>query len=254
MGALPTLIPALLDAAVALLTAIVDAIPVILPMLLSAAIQLIVAVVSMLPSLIPRLLQAAVTLFTAIVKAVPTLAGALGGAVGQLIQGAINEVGRWGGRMLESGKALLGGFVDGIRQGFSRALDAVSSGLSQVRSFFPFSPARRGPFSGSGYTDRSGKALIADFAGGIADAGSQAINATARVMGRVQGQFQGLDGGALGLGASSTATGPGAAGSSLTRADLEGMTLHIDIDNGRGWFGREMAAQRAADLITSRAL
>lgn len=37
-------------------------------------------------------------------------------------------------------------------------------------------------------------------------------------------------------------------------ADLEGMTLHVDIDNGRAWFGRQMAAQRRSDLIEARAL
>lgn len=210
VGALPTLIPALLQAAVALLTAIVRAIPVILPMLLTAAIQLIVAVVSMLPSLIPRLLAAAVTLFMAIVRAVPTLAGALSGVVGQLIGGAIGEVGRWGGRMLESGKSLIGGFVNGIKAGFTNAMNAVRSGLAQVRSFFPFSPAKRGPFSGSGYTDRSGKALMTDFAQAIEDSGRDAVNATATVLGNVQGQFSSTTVGALGSGSGAAVGAAGA--------------------------------------------
>ena len=253
VGALPTLIPALLDASVALLTAIVNAIPVILPMLLSAAIQLIVAVVSMLPSLSSRLLDAAVALFMAIVRAVPTLSGALSGAVGKLIGDAIGEVGRWGGRMLESGKALIGGFVDGIKAGFTNALNAVRSGLNQIRSFFPYSPAKRGPFSGSGYTDRSGRALMTDFAQAIEDAGSDAVNATATVLGRVQGQFSSTTVGALGSG-SGAAAGPagavaGAGGAaspgwadlaSELRAALEGAVLTL---TGADFLANSVAAR-----------
>ena len=37
------------------------------------------------------------------------------------------------------------------------------------------------------------------------------------------------------------------------RAALEGLPLTVDLDNGRAWFGRQMAAQRAADLIAARA-
>lgn len=248
---LPTLIPALLDASVALLTAIVDAIPVILPPLLSAAIQLIAAVVSMLPSLGPRLLAAAVALFMAIVLAVPTLNGALSDAVGQLIGGAVGEVGRWGGRMLESGRALIGGFVDGIRAGFANALNAVRSGLNQIRSFFPFSPAKRGPFSGAGYTDRSGRALMTDFAQAIEDTGTDAVNATATVLGRVQGQFSSTTVGALGSGsgaavgtARAAATGTASPGradlASELRAALEGAVLTL---TGADFLANSVAAR-----------
>ena len=34
---------------------------------------------------------------------------------------------------------------------------------------------------------------------------------------------------------------------------LEGLPLTVDLDNGRAWFGRQIAAQRAADLIAARA-
>ena len=252
---LPTLIPALLDAAVKLLTAIINAIPVILPKLITAAVALIGAVLSLLPTLAPKLLAAAVTLFTAMVNAVPKIQAALTGAIGSLIQGGINEIGKWTSKMLSSGQALIGGFVDGIKRGFTSAVSAVQDGLSKVRSFFPFSPAKRGPFSGAGYTDRSGLALMGDFAGGIADAGAQAVDATARVMGRVQGQFQGLSGAALGSGATTVlAGGVASGGSALTRADLDGMVFHFDLDGGRGWFTRQLADARRSDLIASRAL
>lgn len=37
------------------------------------------------------------------------------------------------------------------------------------------------------------------------------------------------------------------------RAALEGLPLTVDLDNGRAWFGRQMAAQRRSDLIEARA-
>ena len=51
---------------------------------------------------------------------------------------------------------MLRGLADGIRQGVSGAIDAVKKGLKDIRSFFPFSPAKRGPFSGRGWVLYSG--------------------------------------------------------------------------------------------------
>lgn len=69
--------------------------------------------------------------------------------------------------LIDSGKALLNGFKDGIMSAFSAVGDAISSGLSWVRGLFPFSPAKRGPFSGFGYTTFAGQALMKDFGKGI---------------------------------------------------------------------------------------
>lgn len=73
------------------------------------------------------------------------------------ITGFFADAGSW---LVGSGKALLDGFTSGIRSGFQAAKDAVSNGLSAIRDFFPFSPAKVGPFSGRGYTTYSGMALM----------------------------------------------------------------------------------------------
>ena len=44
----------------------------------------------------------------------------------------------------------------------------VHSIVQDVRNFFPFSPAKKGPFSGDGYTLYSGQKLMRDFAKGMA--------------------------------------------------------------------------------------
>lgn len=56
-----------------------------------------------------------------------------------------------------SGKGLLSEFVDGIKSGFGKAVSAVSEGMSKVRSYLPFSPAKKGPLSD---LDKSGKAFF----------------------------------------------------------------------------------------------
>ncbi|PEV99795.1 hypothetical protein CN425_18680 [Bacillus cereus] len=56
-----------------------------------------------------------------------------------------------------SGKGLLSSFVDGIKSGFSNAVSAVSDGMSKVRSYLPFSPAKKGPLSD---LDKSGEAFF----------------------------------------------------------------------------------------------
>ncbi|UBI10054.1 hypothetical protein LA324_05445 [Corynebacterium coyleae] len=79
-------------------------------------------------------------------------------------QGALGNL---GGLLVGSGRALVQGFVSGIRSMIGAVTSAASAVVSAARSFFPFSPAKRGPFSGKGYTTYSGKALVKDFAGGI---------------------------------------------------------------------------------------
>lgn len=81
------------------------------------------------------------------------------------IKDALGNVGDF---LKESGSALINGFKDGITRGFEKAKDAVKGGLNKIREFFPFSPAKVGPFAGRGYTTFSGKALSRDFADAIA--------------------------------------------------------------------------------------
>lgn len=68
----------------------------------------------------------------------------------------LDALGDLGGLLVESGKSMLRGLADGIRQGVTGAIDAVKKGLKDIRSFFPFSPAKKGPFSGRGWVLYSG--------------------------------------------------------------------------------------------------
>ncbi|MFE8011481.1 hypothetical protein ACFU3O_01935 [Streptomyces antibioticus] len=67
----------------------------------------------------------------------------------------------------KAGGSLIQGFIDGIKAKIGKVRSAASDVLSAAREYFPFSPAKKGPFSGRGYTTYSGRALIAGFAKGI---------------------------------------------------------------------------------------
>lgn len=73
--------------------------------------------------------------------------------------------------LVRSGQALIQGFIDGIRGMIGRVGQAVGGVMDFVKGFFPHSPAKRGPFSGSGWTRlrESGGALMDQFSAGAAE-------------------------------------------------------------------------------------
>lgn len=92
-------------------------------------------------------------------------------------------LGNLGGMLVDSGKALIGGFIDGIKSMLNGAKDAVGGIMKAIGDFFPHSPAKIGPFSGRGYTTHSGRALIGDFAGAIRSGRSQVADAAGYALG-----------------------------------------------------------------------
>jgi phage-related protein len=80
-----------------------------------------------------------------------------------------------GSLLLNSGRALIQGFIDGILQMARPLTDAVGGVMAFVAGFFPRSPAKHGPFSGSGWTavKEAGRALSRQFESGLTDVGVQ---------------------------------------------------------------------------------
>jgi hypothetical protein len=77
-----------------------------------------------------------------------------------------DDAGTW---LVDSGRALIQGFINGITQMTKPLGDAVSGVLEWAAGFFPHSPAERGPFAGKGWTDvlDGGAALINQFEAGF---------------------------------------------------------------------------------------
>jgi hypothetical protein len=102
--------------------------------------------------------NAAVTRAIALVSWVQGLPGRISRAIGNL-----------GSLLYGAGRALIRGFVNGIKNMLGSVKSAASSVVSAARDFFPFSPAKEGPFSGKGYTLYSGRAIADAFGQGILD-------------------------------------------------------------------------------------
>ena len=93
------------------------------------------------------------------------------------------NAGTW---LLDSGRAIIQGLIDGITGAIGGAIDAVSGAVGQIRNLFPFSPAKEGPFSGHGYTTYSGKALITDFGKSVEEYAPRAQSAISNALGDIQ--------------------------------------------------------------------
>ena len=106
------MIPKLIEGAVQLFTAIVNAIPKIIPQLITAVIDLLPTIINSVLSLIPALIKGAFDLFTGIVKAIlqiiPQLWDALM-ALGPKMIGALGQINLW-----DAGKNIVQGLLDGI--------------------------------------------------------------------------------------------------------------------------------------------
>lgn len=89
--------------------------------------------------------------------------------IARLPSRAASSLGGLGGLLVAAGRSLIRGFIDGIVSMIGAVRGAVSGVVDAARDYFPFSPAKKGPFSGRGYTSYSGRALIEGFEDGIKD-------------------------------------------------------------------------------------
>lgn len=206
--ALPTLIPALMSAITSVITSLAAALPGIAVAIINQLPAIIgglaTGIVNGLPTLISAFVSVATSIaanfpriFMAVALAVPAIIGniarpfaGLGGRILDYIRGIPGQImgvfagaGSW---LVDSGAALMNGFKQGILNAVESVKSAVKGALQKVRDFFPFSPAKVGPFSGSGYTSVSGEHLMRDFGKAIGAQG-------AFVRGQVDGVLGSLD-------------------------------------------------------------
>lgn len=79
----------------------------------------------------------------------------------------LRGLGNIGSFLFDSGKALIQGFINGIKSLGDAVGNAAKGVLEKAANFFPHSPAKKGPFSGKGWTFYSGESVIKDFQKGI---------------------------------------------------------------------------------------
>lgn len=218
-SALPTLIPALMSSITGVITSLAAALPGIavaiinqlpaiigglatgivngLPTLLNAFVSVVTSIASNFPSIFMAVVGAIPAIIGNIARPFAGLGGRIlgfiGGIPGQII-GLFAGAGSW---LINSGAALMNGFKQGILNAVEGVKSAVSGALQKVRDFFPFSPAKVGPFSGSGYTSVSGEHLMRDFGKAIGAQGAFVRGQVDDVLGSLD--FDQIDAANLGM-------------------------------------------------------
>lgn len=91
------------------------------------------------------------------------------------IQSLFSNAGSW---LLSSGRSIMDGLAQGIRNGISAAVDAASNAMEAISKLFPHSPAKEGPFSGHGWTLYSGQSIIDGLAEGMLQRRAGLVGAT----------------------------------------------------------------------------
>lgn len=163
---------------------------------LSAISGMVSGIASFFQSIVSTMSNAASGAYSAVTGAFNSMVGAVSGAVGSLmnvvsgipgqIMGFFADCGSW---LIDSGASIINGLTSGIQSAIGGAIDAVASGVSEIRSYFPFSPAKKGPFSGHGYTTFSGKALMQGWAQGIGSGTGSVVSAISGAMDTAQGML-----------------------------------------------------------------
>lgn len=94
---------------------------------------------------------------------------------------ALRALGNLGSTLLGSGRALIQGFIDGMRDRLDDVRSAASALVGAAGDFFPGSPAKEGRFSGRGWTLYSGQATADAFAEGLRDRLNEVVRASSLV-------------------------------------------------------------------------
>lgn len=84
--------------------------------------------------------------------------------LGSKVKSAVSGAASW---LLSAGKSIIQGLIDGIKSMAGKVGDAVKGVLNKARDLLPFSPAKKGPFSGKGWTLYSGRSITEALAKGI---------------------------------------------------------------------------------------
>lgn len=113
--------------------------------------------------------QARSVISSALSSAVSVVRGFPGRVAGAL--------GNLGGLLYSKGKALIQGFINGIKAMAGKVAGAVKSVVGNVTKFLPGSPAKEGPLSGRGYVYLRAQRFMTDFAKGIQSGRQKPVNA-----------------------------------------------------------------------------
>lgn len=102
-----------------------------------------------------------------------------------------NAVGNLRTLLVEGGKNVIRGLIDGINAMWESLKARIRDAAQMVRNFWPFSPAKEGPLSGRGDLRLAGQNLVDRLTGGIADRMQSARSSAASLAGLFAGPIGG---------------------------------------------------------------
>lgn len=136
------------------------------------------------------------------IKDLPTTIGHVVDAIGTFFDAL-------GHKGVDWGKALVKGLIDGMLDGsgLGALSDAANTIVDHIASWFQHSPAKQGPFSGSGYTLIRGQQMVKDMAAGMVSAQSAVENAAKSTAAAASTALGGAAGGAPAAGGADVVAG-----------------------------------------------
>lgn len=87
---------------------------------------------------------------------------------------------------IDAGKSIIEGLAQGIKNAVGSVTGAIGDVMASVREYLPFSPAKKGAFSGKGWTLYSGRSMGGALAQGIAQSSGVVTGAIGALMGNAQ--------------------------------------------------------------------
>jgi hypothetical protein len=152
------------------------------------------------------------------------------------------------GAMEQSGVAIGASFARGIASQASLVANSANALMAAARVFFPNSPAKEGPFSGSGWVDKSGEAIGEGFALGIDNSAGGVVGVAKAMMQAVKDVFGDASGLTLNFNLGATAMSSMAADAQSFKGSMEGAaaslnTVSVPSGVGGGTSGNNFAGK-----------
>lgn len=140
-----------------------------------------------------------------------------------------NAVSGFGNLLYNAGKNIINGLLNGIRDRMPALAGLIEDAAGVVRSFWPFSPAKRGPLSGSGDLLYAGRNVAVRLADGmrskLSDVSMAAQRLAAAAQFGAQPAFAGAPGGVGAMAGGAGQTGRGAGQFGPYRLEVDGRVL-----------------------------
>lgn len=181
-------VPEMMAAAGEFVMGIASAIVKNAPQIIADLLGLLVEMVGYVIQHAPEMLAAAGELFGQLVDAIGEID--IIGEIGSAIQGAIDSLGEFVGGFFDAGARLIGGLIDGILSAIGGIGDAMMQATNEADAYLQHSPAKKGPFSGRGYTLYSGRSMMQSLAQGIRDDTPTVANAMKNAVSGLQNTLE----------------------------------------------------------------